>query len=272
MKMLILICALAPLVTASALWAQLAAPNDAGVAMGHLHLHVQDVDAAKKFWIALGGTAENKLGANEVVQFPGVLVLLAKADPTGGAVGSIVNHVGFLVPNVQQSVAKWKEAGLTVEAGRTPQQAFVTTPDGLIRIEILENASQPQPIVFHHVHFYVGPGAQGGVEVIPEMQAWYAKMFGAKPGKSGQFDAADVPGVNLRFTKSDTATVPTKGRALDHIGFEVRDLEALCKKMEASGVKFDRPFTKRPDLGVSLAFVTDPWGTQIELTEGLTHW
>ncbi len=65
--------------------------------------------------------------------------------------------------------------------------------------------------------------------------------------------------------------MPTKGRGLDHIGFEIKDLEAFCKKAEASGVKFDMPYTKRPDLGISLAFLTDPWGTYIELNEGLNH-
>ena len=75
--------------------------------------------------------------------------------------------------------------------------------------------------------------------------------------------------MNLTFTKSDTATVPTKGRSVDHIGFEINNLEAFCKKAEASGVKFDMPFTKRPELGISLAFITDPWGTYIELNEGL---
>ena len=33
--------------------AQLAAPNEMGVAMGHLHYHVRDVAANKKFWVAL---------------------------------------------------------------------------------------------------------------------------------------------------------------------------------------------------------------------------
>ena len=82
------------------------------------------------------------------------------------------------------------------------------------------------------------------------MQSWYVKMFGAKAGKRGQFDAADIPGANLTFTKSDTATVPTKGRMLDHIGFEIVGLEAFCKKAEANGLKFDMPYTKRPDLGI----------------------
>jgi catechol 2,3-dioxygenase-like lactoylglutathione lyase family enzyme len=98
------------------------------------------------------------------------------------------------------------------------------------------------------------------------MQAWYAKTFGAKPGMRGQFQADDIPGVNLTFTKSDSATMPTKGRALDHIGFEVKHLEAFCKKLEASGIKLDRPYGKLPS-GVGIAFITDPWGTQIELNE-----
>jgi catechol 2,3-dioxygenase-like lactoylglutathione lyase family enzyme len=59
-------------------------------------------------------------------------------------------------------------------------------------------------------------------------------------------------------------------RALDHIGFEVRDLEAFCKKLEAAGIKFEVPYRKMQQLGIALAFFTDPWGTRIELTEGLT--
>jgi hypothetical protein len=35
-------------------------------------------------------------------------------------------------------------------------------------------------------------------------------------------------------------------------------------------VRFDRPYTARPELKVALAFLFDPWGTYIELTEGLS--
>jgi catechol 2,3-dioxygenase-like lactoylglutathione lyase family enzyme len=96
-------------------------------------------------------------------------------------------------------------------------------------------------------------------------------MFGAKPGKRGPFEAADLPGVNLTFSLAPGPVAPTKGRALDHIGFEVKDLEAFCKKLEAAGVKFDVTYRKIPALGLSLAFLTDPWGTYIELTEGLNR-
>jgi hypothetical protein len=36
-------------------------------------------------------------------------------------------------------------------------------------------------------------------------------------------------------------------------------------------VKFDVTYRKIPALGLSLAFLTDPWGTYIELTEGLNR-
>jgi catechol 2,3-dioxygenase-like lactoylglutathione lyase family enzyme len=263
MKKLILGLIFSVLFPAGATWAQLAAPNEAGVTMGHVHLVVQDVDAAKKFWLAMGGTPA-KLGANEAFKFPGVLILVRKGDPTGGSVGSIVNHIGFYVANIQQSLDKWKAAGLKTEPGQRAGQAYVTSPDGLVRIEILENTQQSAPIAFDHIHFWLADAA-----TLPQIQAWYAKTFGAKAAKRGQFGADFLPGVTLLFAKSDAATVPTKGRAVDHIGFEIKNLEAFCKKAEADGVKFDMPFTKRPDLGISLAFVTDPWGTYIELNEGL---
>jgi catechol 2,3-dioxygenase-like lactoylglutathione lyase family enzyme len=264
MKKLILSAMLAALLPAGAARAQLAAPNEAGVSMGHVHLVMQDLEAGKKFWTAMGGVHSATIGVNEVFKFPGVLILLRKGDPSGGSVGSVVNHIGFMVPNVQDSVAKWNAAGLKTEPGARAGQAYVTTPDGLVRIEILENTSLTVPISFDHVHFWF---ADAGT--LPEMQAWYAKTFGAKPWKRGQFDADAIPGVTLLFAKSETPTVGTKGRGLDHIGFEINGLEAFCKKLEASGVKFDMPFTVRPDLGVSLAFITDPWGTYIELNEGL---
>jgi hypothetical protein len=46
----------------------------------------------------------------------------------------------------------------------------------------------------------------------------------------------------------------------------VKDLGPFVKKLEAAGVKIDRPFTPN-DQGGGLAFVYDPWGTYIELNQ-----
>ena len=246
-------------------WAQAFPPNEAGVTMGHWHLNTRDVEANKKILVAMGGTAI-KAGDFEVVRFPGVAVYLhlppGAPAPAGGTVGTVVNHVGFLVQNVQEATARWKAAGVPVLPGGNGRtdQAFVVTPDEL-RIEILEDKNQKFPIQHHHVHFFVPESA------IPEIQAWYAKTFGAKPGMRGANKAADIPGVNLTFSKADTPAVTTKGRVLDHIGFDVKNLEAFCKKLEAAGIKLDRPYTKNPQTGGALAFIYDPWGTYIELNE-----
>jgi len=246
-------------------WAQAFPPNEAGVTMGHWHLNTRDVEANKKIFVTMGGTAM-KAGNFEVVKFPGVIVYLHQAQgappPAGGTVGSIVNHVGFIVPNTQESAARWKAAGVPVLPGGNGRtdQAFVVTPDEL-RIEILEDKNQKLPIQHHHIHFNVPEAA------ISDIQAWYAKTFGAKPGMRGQFKAADVPGANLTFSATTMPTVTTKGRVLDHIGFDVKNLEAFCKKLEAAGIKLDRPFTRNPQTGGALAFIYDPWGTYIELNE-----
>jgi predicted enzyme related to lactoylglutathione lyase len=82
----------------------------------------------------------------------------------------------------------------------------------------------------------------------------------------GQNQAADVPGANLTFSKTDAPTVPTKGRILDHIGFDVTDIEATAKKLQANGLTLDRSIETLPN-GVKLLFVHDPWGTNIEVNQ-----
>ncbi len=41
------------------------------------------------------------------------------------------------------------------------------------------------------------------------------------------------------------------------------------KSLEGSGIMIDRPYTKVDALGIAIAFITAPWGTYNELTEGL---
>ena len=97
---------------------------------------------------------------------------------------------------------------------------------------------------------------------------WYAKYFGGVRGKRWRYEAVDLPGININISGVPSAKAPTRGRMLDHIGFEVQNLAAFCKKLEAAGIVLDRPYSTLPS-GLGLAFLTDPWGTYIELTEGL---
>jgi catechol 2,3-dioxygenase-like lactoylglutathione lyase family enzyme len=258
--------------------AQLAAPNAAGVSMGHLHYRVRDVEANKRFWMALGGRPV-RIGTTEAVKFNDVFVFLSRGEYTGTSEGAVVNHIAFRVP----SFTALEAAGISVQRmAQFPGVANTATPEGE-RVELFEDAAlnltfTPDdsrhlsgsdrhnravgvPIAFHHIHLYV-PG-----EEHLKAKDWYVRMFGAVAGKRAQYDAADLPGINFNFGGGRTS-VPMKGRTLEHIGLEVRNLEAFCRRLESMGVKFDTPIRKGPD-GVSFAVLTDPWGTTIELTEGL---
>jgi hypothetical protein len=59
-----------------------------------------------------------------------------------------------------------------------------------------------------------------------------------------------------------------KGRTLEHVGFEITRLEAFCTRLESMGVKFEAPYRRNAE-GIATATILDPWGTVIELTEGL---
>jgi catechol 2,3-dioxygenase-like lactoylglutathione lyase family enzyme len=257
---------------------QLPLLKDNTLVYAHHHLNVPNIAEAKKFWVdTLGGTPVTA-GPLQMVKFPNVIIVFTQRAPTGGSKGTTVNHVGFYVPSVRKMLDKVKAAGFPVVTreelpasqavnddiayieSTKNNVAFVMLPEGT-KVEFVENASVSAPVSNHHVHF--------ATDKIDDMQAWYVKTFGAKAGMRGSFKAADLPGVNLTFGGTSDPVVGTRGRAIDHIGFEVKNLEAFCKQLEAQGIKFDRPYTFVPQIGFAIAFLTDPFGTYIELTEGM---
>ncbi len=247
------------LVTALPLLAQLGAPNAAGVSNGHEHLRVRDVEAQKRFWVEVLEAKPGKLGNMEMMKLPGTIVLFQAGEVSGGTRGSVVDHLAFKVRDLASALAKAKAMGVTCKQG-SKESAMVEAPDG-IWLELIEDRTLAFPAAHHHIHFHT-PAVAG-------MKAWYMKMFGATPGNRGRIEGANLPGVNLSFEEPKGPSEPTKGRSLDHIGFEVKNLEAFCRNLEAQGVKFDVPYKRVPSLNIALAFLTDPWGTYIELTEGL---
>src|SRR5580765_8028503 len=262
-RMLVLLfAALLVVASASTASAQLTSAKEGPVVYGHHHLNTTNMDAQKKFFVdTLGGTLI-KIGTNntEIVEFPNVLIFFrATQAPTGGTRGTTVNHIGFSVPDLRRMVDKIKANGFqmitsTEAPGREikddiagPLQpggasiAFALGPDDL-KVELVEAKQQAIPITMHHVHFFNPKNA--------EMQAWYVKTFGAQQRPPGAFLAAGLPGVALNFSLSP-----------DPIGFEVKNLEEFCKKLEADGIKLAVPYRKVPALGIAIAFITDPWGT-----------
>ena len=283
-----IVCA-ALLESSSVAFAQLVSHPDAPIRIGHYHLNVTSIDAQKKFWVdTLGGTAM-KFGSIDVVTFPDAFIFLRAQKPTGPTRGTAFDHIGFAVPNVPAMAMKLAAAGYQETTGREPAPgtappqasgtsavygrfAYFVGPDGA-KIELV-TAAEPgaPPIVAHHIHFinkqYV------------EMQRWYMKVFDAtlRPGQTDFFIGADLPGVGyslnfFRWEGDQSIThVPTAGRVVDHVGFEVKNLEEFCRKLQAKGITLARPYNKKTAAmnNIATAMIIDPWGVSIELTEGLS--
>jgi len=269
-------------------FAQLVSHPDAPVRVGHYHLNVTSIEEHRKFWAdTLGGTMM-KFGNIDVVKFPDAFIFLRVQKPTGPTRGTAFDHIGFAVPDVPAMAKKLAAAGYQETTGREPKPgtpppaasgtsavygrfAYFIGPDGA-KIELVTSADKSAPpIVAHHIHFinkqYVA------------MQVWYMKAFDAtlRPGGTDFFAGADLPGVgySLNFFRwegdQSIEHVPTKGRVVDHVGFEVKNLEEFCRKLEAKGIKLTRQYTKKTAAmnNIATAMIVDPWGVSIELTEGL---
>jgi catechol 2,3-dioxygenase-like lactoylglutathione lyase family enzyme len=256
----------AALVLAAPAHAQLVPPNGAGVTIGHIHLAVKDVEAQRRFWIgALDGVAIQN-GPLALIQLPGVYIMLRQAEPTAPPAGSVVDHFGVVLRDLPAALTRWRAAGLTIEQATNPNQGYVHAPDG-VRVEFFGDDTLPVPMRLDHIHTY-------GTDVAA-MQAWYMNVFGGIPGQRprvstpGWIPCAFFPGFNLSFSPVDTPREPTKGRSLDHIGFEVTDLDAFVRRLELRGVRLDAPPRQVPNAPTRVAFLTDPWGTYIEITEKL---
>jgi catechol 2,3-dioxygenase-like lactoylglutathione lyase family enzyme len=98
---------------------------------------------------------------------------------------------------------------------------FIEDPWG-VKIELVED---PEPPGFHHIHLRV-PDPEASL-------AWYAGAFGGERTRlKGRLDAVKYsnPDVWLLAQKGDDVA-PSRGRAIDHLGWAVPDVEAKVRDL-----------------------------------------
>jgi catechol 2,3-dioxygenase-like lactoylglutathione lyase family enzyme len=264
--------------------------KEAPVRVGHYHLNVSSVAEHKKFWVdTLGGKAGH-FGNEDTVIFGDVVLILHQQNPTGGSRGTTIDHIGMASPDVAALTDKIVKAGYKRTVGRETAAAaaqpnggvsavygrfeYILGPDD-VKVELVTamgSADKPAPpIAHHHVH-YINPQ-------YVEMRDWYVKALDATPRTgpntfTDYFAGADLPGIGymlnyFRLEREGTLT-GSAGRVIDHVGFEVRNLEEFCRKLEAKGIKLTQPVHRIAALGnIQSATVVDPWGTVMELTQGM---
>ncbi|MGE0161124.1 MAG: VOC family protein [Gemmatimonadales bacterium] len=256
------------LTVAAPLRAQLAPANAAGLTFAHVHLNVADVEVHKRLWVEHFGGVVAEKGPLSTVKLPNMLIVFTERAPTGPSQGTSMDHFGFKVRDIEAVLAKWRAAGLEVQSEFTGAEgfpnAYLLAPDG-VRFELQEDPTLPVEATGYHIHYW-SPQYE-------ELMAWYADVFGAVVRQRGSIaTTADVPGMNLSFANCPRECAPTVGRAIDHVGFELDDLEAFAAQLQARGIEFQVPPRYIESIGLTIAFLTDPAGVRIELTEGFDEY
>src|SRR5436305_14502203 len=116
MKLIRTALAVAALFVPAASHAQILVAGQGPVVYGHHHLNTTNMAAQKKFYVdTLGGKLVNVGSGDrvqEIIEFPNVLIFFRPMQaPTGGSIGTTVNHLGFSVPDLKVLVPKIKANG-----------------------------------------------------------------------------------------------------------------------------------------------------------------
>jgi hypothetical protein len=291
MRKLCLILGLGMVWPLSATWAQLYPPNEAGVTLGAWHTIVRDVETTKKWWELWGGKPL-KIDGVDAIKMHGVFIFMVQGEPNGPSKDHYIDHIAFQCPNcfdltktlvdagvktnpvnpATMRAPNWKPSSETCGIPCTRVWTYAYSPDGLsVEIVTDDNAVESHNLTagIHSDMIHVYPK---NLVDMKTSYLWYRKYFGGK-NENDALVNLHIPGTKLNYEldyRNTNGRPSNRGGALDYIGFEVKDLQAFVKKLEADGVKFDQPYSKKRHKSYASAQLTGPGGELIELTEGLS--
>ena len=208
----------------------------------------------------------------------GGVELIFMVQPTMGSTqGTGVNHIGFSYPDLTAKMAELEAVGVRgsgVRLQRFPDGSTVRDVPGLFklgfifdpwgtRIELVEDT---ETLGFHHIHLSATDPAA--------TLAWYQDVLGGEPASlKGRLDGLRFGDVWVLVSEHGEGTpATTRGRALDHIGFVVPDLDAAAADMRRSGVVFqeDPAVPEGGRTSAKRAFIVGPDNVRLAVVE--TGW
>lgn len=227
----------------------------------HVHLAAPDPPTAVAWYQKYFGGQAMAEGTDRLLMGD-VRVIFSKRENALPSQGSAVDHIGFSVANLEETMKSLEAAGVKIV---TPARdvpglfplAFIEDPWGT-RIEVVQDSAK---LGVHHLHLRgTDPAA---------MLAWYSAQFGGRVGKlKDRIDGIDMSGVWILVQRGEA--VPTQGHSIDHIGFRPIDVDASIAELKAHSVKITtepRPLTFPNGVAVRLAFAEAPDGVRIELVQ-----
>lgn len=126
----------------------------------------------------------------------------------------------------------------------------------------MEQQLQPRPVRLHHLLLMVSDLERSMDFYLNTLG--FTRRVGAKPLPDGRPFIATMEGLGL------TAGGPGDGKQVDHLAFEVRDVEALYARLQQTGAEFTRGAPGPGPYGKAV-YVLDPDGNELELFEQATE-
>ena len=163
-------------------FAQLAAPNAAGVAIGHIHLNASDVDTQVKFWTQVGGKnvpitlIERKPGSGTRFAFDKCVMGSVPESTTPAAQEDSTQLVMQAVSSQPGAISYVGTASLAGASNVTAVKLNGANPDGASVASgayhffahehmYTRKSPAPPPLAQDYIAFILAPGYQSGAVV-----------------------------------------------------------------------------------------------------------
>ena len=227
----------------------------------HIHLAAPDQAKAVEWYHQHFGGERMKEGPERLL-FGETRVLFQRNEKATPSTGSVLDHIGFSVPDLDATMKALEAAGVTItqparDVAGLFKLAFIVDPWGT-RIEVVQDAEK---LGLHHVHLRA-PDPSAAL-------AWYVDKFGGRAGKlKDRIDGINYGGVWVLAARGDAA--PSQGHSIDHIGFRPLNVDAAVAALKTKNVTVTtepRPLTLPSGTSMRLAFIEGPQGARIELVQ-----
>jgi catechol 2,3-dioxygenase-like lactoylglutathione lyase family enzyme len=233
------------------------------------HIHVNEpAEEGSQWWEThFGGTRIDE--APNRIMYGSTRLMFLSPRSQGGSDGSVIEHLGFSVSDIEAKMRELAAVNTKVieplkDVPGLYKTALIEDPWGT-RVQIVQD---PEQLGLHHVQLRApDPEAVYG---------WILDKFGGERTKiKGQVDSvrtASVPGYSRVWViVARGESVPSQGRAIDHIGWRstgpADETKAMLENKNVELTSQPRPLNLPNGPSINFFYVAGPNGARIELVE-----